>query len=184
LFAASTAFAQAPRSVDVFFGYSHSGGNVFTNSDLYVPRTQGIGMDGWEGSIQGKFLPWIGIMFDLAGHYGSHEFALCPPAGLGPCSRVNVHAGEHTYLLGPQLSFSTGKFDPFVHVLVGAAHVGDDHGGVSNSNTSIGTAIGGGTDYQLIPHIAARLQLDEIHTHLFSSKQDHLRFSLGLDARF
>jgi hypothetical protein len=77
-----------------------------------------------------------------------------------------------------------GKFTPFAHAMVGAGHQSDNGGGLSNSDTSLATAIGGGLDYKLIPAVAWRLQGDELHTRFFGSAQDHFRFSTGLVIRF
>jgi opacity protein-like surface antigen len=183
--AASVVYAQTPSRGDVFFGYSYSGGDVFTRSPLYIPQSHGVAMNGWEGSIEGKVGPWVGLVFDIAGHHGSHDFAFCPPPALAVgCGQVNVQASEHTYLFGPQVSFSEGRFSPFLHVLVGVAHLADSHGGVSNSDNSLGVAAGGGVDYRVIDHVAARLQLDDMRTHFFGDTHNHLRFSAGLDFRF
>jgi hypothetical protein len=68
--------------------------------------------------------------------------------------------------------------------MVGISHQSDHGGGISNSDTSLITAIGGGVDYKLIPAVAWRLQGDELHTRLFGAAQDHFRFSTGIVVRF
>jgi len=55
---------------------------------------------------------------------------------------------------------------------------------VSASDTSFGTAIGGGLDYKLIKGVAWRFQGDALHTHLFGAGQNNLRLSTGLVLRF
>src|SRR5262249_2609872 len=62
--------AQIPTSGNVFFGYSYSHGNAFTStfSPPITPTSPGIGMSGWEASLEGKFLPWIGIVADFDWH--------------------------------------------------------------------------------------------------------------------
>src|SRR5580765_4372598 len=57
---AGTAAAQS--SGNIFFGYS------YYNTNLLGGRN---GLNGWEGSLEGKVLPVIGIVGDVSGHYGS-----------------------------------------------------------------------------------------------------------------
>ena len=52
----------------------------------------------------------------------------------------------HNVIFGPRVSFSAGKFTPFVHALVGASHLS----GGGASDTSFSDALGGGLDYRLI----------------------------------
>ena len=54
---AAAAVAQIPTSGNIFVGYSYSR----TNS---VPGNT-LSLNGWEGSLEGKFLPWIGIVADF-----------------------------------------------------------------------------------------------------------------------
>ncbi len=81
--------AQAPGG-NIFVGYSYSGGDVFVHSSALQPASHNANLNGWEGSLEGKFLPWIGLVADLSGHYGSQSVAACPPAPvLPPCQIVN-----------------------------------------------------------------------------------------------
>ena len=176
--------AQVPTSGNVFFGYSYSGGNVFLSSaPERAAASHSAGLNGWEGSLEGKFLPWIGIVADLSGHYGSHDLPVCGFV-LPPCHISSFSTKQYTVLFGPRVSVSVGKFTPFAHALIGAGHVSDTGDGISYSNTSFATAIGGGLDYKVIKGLAWRLQGDEIHTRFFGAGQDHFRFSTGIVFRF
>jgi opacity protein-like surface antigen len=185
------AYTQVPTSGNIFLGYSYSGGDVFAASGqsalAFQPSSQSSSFAGWEGSLEGKLLPWIGIVADLSGHYGSKDFSvLCiqPPGSPGcPPSPQRVNARTYTFLFGPRVSVSIRRFTPFAHALFGAGHVSDGDA-ASNSDTSFATAIGGGLDYKLMKGIAFRLQGDEVHTRFFSSTQDHFRFSTGIVFRF
>src|SRR5262249_31657267 len=88
LFVAAGA-AQVPTSGNVFFGYS------YYNTDLSsIDRAN---TNGWEGSLEGKVFPFLGIVADFDGHYGSQNFAtLCPEA----CT-LNFDVTEHNVLFGP-----------------------------------------------------------------------------------
>jgi len=37
----------------------------------------GINMNGWEGTLEGKFLPWLGGVVDFDWHYGGAETSAC-----------------------------------------------------------------------------------------------------------
>jgi hypothetical protein len=168
------AAAQIPVSGNVFFGYSYY-------------RTNPSGIDtantnGWEGSIEGKFLPLIGIVGDVSGHYGNETFAFSCPVGLPTCNTSpNVNIAEHNYLIGPRLSVSVGKYRPFAEALFGVGHINANAAG---SDTSFATALGGGLDYKLIKLVAWRIQGDYVQTHFFGARQDNIRISTGIAIHF
>jgi hypothetical protein len=146
--------AQIPTSGNAFFGYS------FYNTNLsLVDRAN---TNGWEATVEGKIFPWVGIVGDFDGHYGSQNFpTLCP---LGACT-FNASFSEHNYLF-----------------LFGAAHVNVNNGGPSD--TSFATALGGGVDYRIIRPIAWRFQGDYVQTRFFGATQNNVRFSTGIVLRF
>jgi hypothetical protein len=174
--------AQLP-SGNIFFGYTNSGGDVFANSSG-LQGSHGANFNGWELSGEGKFLPWIGLVADLSAHYGSHDVVVCATSPAPPCASVNTDSKRVSFMVGPRVSVPVGRFTPFAQAMVGLSHQSDHGGGISNSDTSLITAIGGGIDYKLIPAVAWRLQGDELHTRLFGSAQDHFRFSTGIVVRF
>ena len=166
---AEIAGAQIPTSGNVFFGYS------YYNSNLTGGR---ISLNGWEGSIEGKVLPFIGLVGDFSGHYGSASSANCTAPRLD-CGAFNGNFSQYNFLAGPRVSASVGKVRPFAEVLVGAAHVN-----IATTSTSFATAVGGGLDYRLLRVLAWRFQADYVHTHLFAIPQNNLRFSTGIVLRF
>ncbi|MBO0910253.1 MAG: hypothetical protein J2P13_00560 [Acidobacteria bacterium] len=165
---AGTAGAQIP-SGNIFLGYSFS-------------RTRSVGgtvsLNGWEGSLEGKLLPWVGIVADFGAGYGSDNVLI--PCPVNNCPFRGTDVRRYTYLFGPRLSIPVGRFTPFAHFLLGAAHVNAR----GLTDTSFATAVGGGLDYRLIHGLAWRLQLDNLHTKLLSTGEDHIRFSTGIDLRF
>lgn len=178
----SLSFAQIP-SGNVFFGYS------YLNSDLGSGSR--LNLNGWEGSVEGKVFPFIGLVADVSGHYGSPNFAtsgLCtttPGALPGGCiATTSGSLSEYNFLFGPRVSFSVRKFRPFAHVLVGAGHVSESATGFSNSNTSFADALGGGLDYHLAPLIGWRFQVDALQTRFFSGTQNNVRISTGIVVHF
>ena len=146
---------------NIFVGYSYNRAGIFS--------TDHSNLNGWNGSLEGKIFPFVGIVSDLSGYYGSP-------------SDANVK--EHNFLFGPRVSASVGKVRPFAHALFGAAHVSLSSGGASDSDTSFATAVGGGIDYHLLPLVGWRVQGDYLQTRFFSNTQNDFRFSTGLVINF
>jgi opacity protein-like surface antigen len=167
---AGAASAQVPTSGNIFFGYSYYHTNL---SGIDSANT-----NGWDGSLEGKVLPWVGIVADITGHYGSQNFpASCPGGG---CT-INANVAEHNVLFGPRVSVSLGKIRPFAEVMIGVGHVNANQGG---SDTSFASAIGGGIDYKLFKPIAWRFEGDYVHTSFFGTGQNNLQLSTGIVFRF
>jgi opacity protein-like surface antigen len=171
LFLAEVAPAQIPTSGNLFFGYS------YYNTNLTGGRSS---LNGWEGSVEGKVLPFIGIVGDFSGHYGSENFTVCTVPILD-CVIFNADVSQHNYLFGPRVSVSAGKIRPFAEVMIGAAHV---NAHTIGSDTSFATAVGGGLDYKVIKLVAWRFQGEYVHSHLFNSAQNNVRLSTGIVLRF
>jgi hypothetical protein len=166
---AGMAQAQIPTSGNIFVGYSFSQTDSFggTNS-----------LNGWEASLEGKILPWVGIVADFGAGYGNDYYS--PPCPLGGCGLSGTSVRRYTYLVGPRVSVPIKRFTPFAQALFGAAHEND----LGNTDNSFATAIGGGFDYRLIHGLAVRLQGDDIHTNFFGIGENQFRLSAGIDIRF
>jgi opacity protein-like surface antigen len=179
LLLALSASAQVP-SGNIFFGYSYDRANLSVSNSH--------NLNGWEGSLEGKVLPWVGIVADFSGHYGTGD-NFPNPACTGvpgvPCSGLHSNASVHHFLFGPRVSVPIGRFTPFAHALFGAVHVSESASfGLSASDTSFATGLGGGIDYRLIHGIAWRFQGDYLQTRFFGNTQNNARFSTGLVLRF
>lgn len=152
LFLSSAGFAQVPTSGNVFIGYSYARANFAGG---------GFNLNGWNGALEGKVAPFLGIVADISGQYGSG-------------------VSQHNVLFGPRVSTSIGRIRPFAHVLFGVSHVS----GGGDSDTSFGDAIGGGVDYKLIKAIGWRFQGDLLQTRFFHDTQNDFRFSTGVVVHF
>jgi hypothetical protein len=173
------ALAQIPTSGNVFFGYS------YMNTDISPGlRTN---LNGWEATVEGKVLPFIGIAADFSRYYGTQNAPLpVVPVCTAPLctplpTPVNFSVSQQNYLFGPRVSISVAKFRPFAEGLIGAGHINAHSAG---SDTSFATAIGGGLDYKLLKILAWRFQGDYLRTSFFSSTQDNVRFTTGIVVRF
>ena len=168
---AGAASSQVP-SGNIFVGYS------YYNADLSSLGRSNL--NGWNGSVEGKLLPWVGVVADVSGHYGSENV----PRGCltpGPCPNISINIHEFDVLIGPRVSVSVGKIRPFAEALFGGGHI-STHG--AGSDTSFATALGGGIDYHLIPLVAWRLEGDYVQTRFFSTTQNNVRLSTGIVLRF
>ena len=170
---AGWASAQIPTAGNVFLGYSYYNTNLSS-----VDRAN---LNGWEGSLEGKVAPWVGIVADLSGHYGSQNFPTVCPAIPGPCPAANLKVNVHNALFGPRVSVSVGKIRPFAEVLIGIGHVSAHSAG---SDTSFATAVGGGLDYHWFPLLAWRVEGDYVTTRFFSATQNNVQLSTGIVFRF
>jgi opacity protein-like surface antigen len=140
---------------DVFLGYSLQNGDTLHSAS------------GLEAALTGNVRDWFGLKVDFSSHYKSFN-----------------GAGARTYntLLGPQVAHNVGKVRIYGHGLAGVAHFS---GFGFNSQNSLGWALGGGADYNFTSHFAFRpVQLDYIGSHLFSTTQKNVRYSVGFIYRF
>jgi hypothetical protein len=170
---AAFAGAQIPTRGNVFFGYS------YYNTDL--SNIDRANTSGWEATVEGRVLPFISLVADVDGHYGSQNFSPGCPVSLSPCT-FNADVTENNFLFGPRVSASVGRFRPFAEALFGGAHVSLNNN--AGSDTSFATAIGGGLDYKIIRPIAWRFQGDYVQTRFFGDTQNNIRISTGLVLRF
>ena len=152
---ACAASAQIPTKGNVFFGYSYNRAEIVSND--------ATNLNGWDASLEGKFLPWVGIVGDFGGTYG-HNIT------------------EHNFLFGPRVSVEVNRYRPFAELMIGASHISLGKGGPSD--TSFGNAVGGGLDYRVAGPVAVRGQLDWIHTRFFGNGQNDIRFSTGIVVHF
>src|SRR5215470_19462656 len=147
---------------NVYFGYT------FNHADVGLLDDNSL--NGWTGSGEVKVFPFVGLVADFSGQYGSDNFvstASCP-ARSGPCFGGDISL--HTFLFGPRLSVSVSKFRPFAHVLVGLAHA-KISSTATDSDTSFATQVGGGLDYSVFGPLSWRLEGDYLRTQLFGDSQ-------------
>jgi opacity protein-like surface antigen len=175
---AGLASAQVPTSGNIFVGYSFYSASPSTLDLASVGRPN---MNGWDASLEGKVLPWVGIVADLSGHYGQQNYVVATPVGVPVASTVTGH--ETDVMFGPRLSIPIGKFRPFGEAMFGVGHVNTGQG-ISTSDTSVATALGGGLDYKIIRILAVRVEADYVQTRFFSTTQNNFRLSTGIVFRF
>jgi hypothetical protein len=158
------AWAQIPTKGNVFFGYSYDRTSIVANDTS--------NLNGWDFTLEGKFAPWIGLVADIDGHYGNHNF-----------SGISADVAAHNVLFGPRLSVSVGRFRPFGELLFGVGHISRNNG-ISDSDTSFVNGLGGGLDYKIFGPVTWRGQLDWINTRFYGEGQNGVRFSTGIAVHF
>jgi hypothetical protein len=169
---ADRAAAQVPTAGNIFVGYS------YYSTDLSpIGRSNA---NGWEGSLEGRVFPFVGIVADFSGHYGSQNFPIVCPVGLGPCI-FSANVAEHDFLFGPRFSVSVRKFRPFAEAMFGVGRVNANAAG---SDTSFAAALGGGFDYRINRVITWRFEGDPVLTRFFHTSQTNVRLSTGIVIRF
>jgi len=175
---AGAVYAQVPGG-NVYFGYSYMSADLVSNN-----RTS---LNGWNGSIEGKVLPFIAVVADFSEQYGTTPVAPNPACTMvvgGSCLPIGASTHIQTFLFGPRVSVSVAKFRPFAEALIGAGHISESVSPFSNSDTSFAYALGGGLDYHLIPLISWRLEGDMVQTRFFSNTQNNVRISTGIVIHF
>jgi hypothetical protein len=140
-------------------GNAYVGGS-YGRSEFVIP-TNLYRLKGWEAS--GEMLPFartphLGFVLDGSGIYGH---------GLT----------QYTFVGGPRLSVTFGKWRPFVQGMAGLQMI--QSGG--NSYNPLAIDVGGGVDYKLFfKKFSWRVQGDYIRTRYLSDQQSNYRGSTGL----
>jgi hypothetical protein len=131
---------------------------------------------GWNVAVAGNVKPWLSIVGDVSGTYGSLDWY----------QGVEwVSSSEHTFLSGARFTgrFVEGRVNPFAQFLGGVSltRVGlfDSHYG---SSTDFAIQPGGGVDFGLSDSIALRMQVD-FRTIFAGSNINEFRFTPGIVIR-
>ena len=186
-------FLSVLVSIPVF---SQSTQDVLSKRNLelsggWVHVTGDNGTDGFDVGAALWFSKRVSIAFNY--DYARDNSALGAFA-LTSVGLVTVNSKLQNWLVGPRVFFPSVKvtrihLDPFAEFQVGGTHLSQrlnsvSTGSTSASDTAFSWMLGGGVDYVLSPHWAARGNIDFLRTHLISSGQSRLRFVLGVDYTF
>jgi|CZKR01.1.fsa_nt_gi opacity protein-like surface antigen len=223
LCSALSAFAQqdVPKA-EVFGGYSYlhidtegvTGSTLDTDCNSLLgagtcpPGSFGVhpSANGWNASAQLNATRFLGIKADFSGHYNTP--VTISPQITNSLTQLGItglppKATSYSYLFGPVIFQSKGRYKPFAHALFGQNSIGTNLSnvkvggigipGLTVSDTAFAMAFGGGVDVKLSGRIALRAgQVDYLYTkHDFSSgvpgvasHQNNLRASVGIVFQF
>lgn len=164
-----------PKSLDfpavsLFAGYSYA--SVDTNG-----LDGRVGGNGFETSASFSFNRWLAAESDFGAYY--HDFPLPAFLLLGPTARAH----DYSFLGGPRINYGPA----FFHVMVGMDRLTGSAQGLSLSQDSFATALGGGFQVR-IPRtpLAFRASVDYLITqHNLVSfgpgfAQNNIRVSTGI----
>jgi opacity protein-like surface antigen len=215
---AASAQSSNPK-LQIFGGYSF----VHTDSGGLNPQVLDLGLglpsnrlgtssnfNGWNAEAQYNLKPWLGVVADVGGRYGT---PLTASSGSGITGLPRSSA--YSLMLGPVVSFkAASRIAPFVHALFGFDRLNLNAATISGlpasapassaavTDTNFAMALGGGIDYKLSPHAALRVgQVDYLYTaHNMNTvygdafgpgrfgglptRENNLRFSTGIVFRF
>jgi hypothetical protein len=123
----------------------------------FVRRTNTF--SGWNASVTGNMLSWLGATADFSGHYNS-----------------GLHV--NTYTFGPRLAVPQDSgLAPFTQATFGVARLSQ---GGAHAN-GFAAYIGGGLDWIATEHIAVRLmQIDAQLTRISGTNSSGTRLSFGV----
>jgi hypothetical protein len=194
------AWAQEFPRVEVGVDYSYA---------RYAPSvkfSQGHSLNGGGGSVTFNWNEYLGLKMDLQGYGSNDNDFVIPPNNVFPNGLSgHVQGNLFTYLFGPQLKVRAHHFQPFGHILFGAAHTNvyanafkqicqPLPGGcpISKSPTSdaFAMAFGGGVDIPLNKIISIRpAEFDYFLTRFDNpftgtANQNNFRYSGGIVLTF
>jgi hypothetical protein len=191
---ASLAAAQSDdyKKFELFAGYSyHAIQNDLDEDDVIRDPEQ---FHGFNTSITGNVSRYFGLKFDFSGHFKSR------PLPFGPLANgIDVNSRRYNFLAGVQVKDNSSEraFKPFVHALVGVAHIRNRvtinndlciaifpnpcAADFTEKETGFSGAFGGGIDIRASNRIDIRvIQIDYNPTGLFGTTQHNLRFGIGI----
>ena len=157
--ACSSGAQEMPR-IQVFGGYSYA--RYDTPSFGFSNPT---GLNGYTFSPAYNLIRGFGVVAELSGQY-------------------KAGANLRDVAAGPQFLYSRGNMLFFGRLLFGEARSLVQVGGPQEDSSRVIIG-GGGMDYNISSRFAVRaFQVDYVHTNLFNTTQDNLRFSTGLVYRW
>jgi hypothetical protein len=172
--AAGFAQTQTPTGGNAFIGYS------FNRASTGWSDTGNL--NGWEASVEGKMAPFVGAVADVSTQYGTLQLPVVHV--FGGSGSIDSTTRVVSYLFGPRVSASVGKFRPFAQALIGAGHLHESALEFHYGETCFADALGGGVDYRLMPQLAWRVQGDLLQTRFHGGRQEDTRISTGLVVKF
>jgi hypothetical protein len=150
--------AQDYPKAEVFAGYQflHSEGDNF---------------NGWNASATGNVNKVFGITGDFGGAYKTIS---------------GIDFKVYTYTGGPVINLNhEGTVNPFVHALLGGAHIIGSASGASASVNGFTMMYGGGADIKMSKLLALRGQVDWVYLRVSGiGSNKNVRLSTGIVLRF
>ncbi|HSW39369.1 MAG TPA: outer membrane beta-barrel protein [Acidobacteriota bacterium] len=149
------AAAQDTPAVELFGGYS------FMRCDT-DDEDVSCNLSGWNGAAAINGNRYVGAVVDFGGAYGDVDG-----------SDLSIH----TIMVGPRITFRTGRATPFGQILMGNAR--DSVEGVTTNRFAM--SFGGGVDVNINDMIAIRpVQVEYLTIKVLGDYTDNMRYSAGV----
>ncbi len=145
---------------------------------------------GGGGGFVYNVTPWIGIKADFNGYTQGNVLKM-----MGG----NIGGNVFTYMFGPQFKKHSGRLQPFVEGLFGAAHsnlyanilTAGGKASASSSNNAFAMEFGGGLDIPVTRNFQIRpVEVDYLYTRFganavgYSGSQNNFKYSAGVNMTF
>src|ERR1043165_4024094 len=161
------------QRLEVNGGYAHSSGD--------------LGLDGFNVGASWWFTPRVSLAADFDGLWDASRVGVFELSSIGA---VSVKSNMQNYLVGPRVFFPKAwkrypRVVPFGELQFGMTHLHTTLHQVNlpdepQGDTAFSWMMGGGPDYLLRNHWAARVNVDLLRTHLADSGQSRVRFVMGV----
>ncbi len=168
--------AQETPSWEFYGGYALEKAEVRgyykSSSIVYSVTNQRVTLHGWKASVTENANRWLGGTAEVSGHYNTLNYK-------GTATRGNIYS----VLYGPRFSARFHGVVPFLHVLLGVAHLQSKATptGPHDSKFSFAATAAGGLDLRLGKTVALRaFQVEYYRTSYFTTDRDRLRASAGI----
>ncbi|HLZ52386.1 MAG TPA: hypothetical protein VKP61_16675 [Candidatus Acidoferrum sp.] len=99
-----------------------------------------------------------------------------------PVLQNNEHVKLLVYGGGPKVAWRQRRWEPWLHVILGGAHVQPQT--ADNSKNAFAVKVGGGADYRFNPRFSGRLEADWVRTTFFSQSQNNFELMGGVVFHF
>lgn len=99
-----------------------------------------------------------------------------------PVLQNNEHVKLLVYGGGPKVAWRQRSWEPWLHAILGGAHVQPQTAG--NSRSAFAVKLGGGADYRFNPRFSGRLEADWVRTTFFSQLQNNFELMGGIVFHF
>ncbi len=111
---------------------------------------------------------WFGVEGDLI-------------TSFAPTIYLSEHVKYFSYGGGPKIAWRARKWEPWMHAIVGGAHIQPQ---TTGSRNGFDFMAGGGVDYRIFPHLSARVEVDWVRTHLFGEWQNNAQANADIVLHF
>jgi opacity protein-like surface antigen len=169
-----------------------SGAQGLEVSGGYAHSTADFGLDGFSLGVGYFFTPHVSIAAEYDGLWDTSRVGTFEFTDVGV---VVAQSHLQNFLVGPRYyfgSYKAGKMhtiNPFGEAQFGVSHLHQSiqeavNPVATNEDSAFSWMLGGGVDYPLSSHWAARGTLDMFRTHFNANAQSRLRIGIGIAYTF